>query len=308
MMMKQAVLGLRFAVAALAFGASGCSTLKNMAGDFEKRWEEDPHAILQEMSANQPLSEERKAALQEKLAEMSAKQDCGDVRGSAQEILAFDGGNIEARLAVAECDLIARDLAAAKERFSSVADETNDMRARRGLGVVAALEGRTEESRALLMDVVAVNGADWRAWNTIGYIEDVEKNWAAAETAYRNAADADPDSGAPLNNLGMSYLQQKKYDAAVDAFKEALMRDPSLEPARLNMRVARALQGDYANALAGASERERAVVLNNIGVAALARGEYEVAKKYFRQALSEDPTFYTVAYDNLERARQLSAK
>lgn len=292
--------------AALLLASGGCSTLDKMAEDFEKRWE-NPKDVLAEMSETEPLSEEAKAELKARLAELAESGDCNDVRRAADRLLSFDETNIEARLSVADCDLKSRNLAGAKTAFKAVKEETGDVRALRGLGVIASLEGDGVEAETYLREAAALDAEDWRTWNAMGYALDQQARWEEAETAYRTAISLNDDKGAAFNNLGMSFLQQERFSDAEGAFREALKHEPELEAAQLNLRVARALDGDYAGALVGATDRERAVVLNNIGVAAMARGDFDAAKRYFRQALNENPRFYAIAFENLERARQLSA-
>ncbi|MBO6895714.1 MAG: hypothetical protein JJ866_27620, partial [Roseibium sp.] len=77
--------------------------------------------------------------------------------------------------------------------------------------------------------------------------------------------------------------------------------------ARLNLRTAFSMTGDLATAYSGASDAERAAILNNSGVAALADGDIEEASSLFNQALLNSPVFYQNAYNNLQRARIMAA-
>lgn len=294
-----------FTIAALC-AASGCASFKEMASNFDARWD-NPDAVLAEMAENEPLSEADRAELIDRLAGLTDAGDCGKIADSAARVLAFDETNVSALLALGECDLKMRDLASAKGHFARVSVVGEDARALRGLGVIATLEGRSGDAEAVLREAARLNENDWRTWNALGYALDQQARWAESEAAFLKAASLDSDRGAPHNNLGMSYIQQKRYLDAAGAFREALGRQSDLQAARLNLRIAQALDGDYATALVGATDSDRATVLNNIGVAAMTRGDYEQAKKFFRQALDENPTFYAVAYENLERARHLSA-
>lgn len=112
-----------------------------------------------------------------------------------------------------------------------------------------------------------------------------------------------PSRGAPMNNLGMSYLRQERFADAINAFSSALDREPALGVASLNLRIAHAVEGDYSLALAGATDAEHAIILNSVGAAALARGETETARWLFQEALASSPVFYANAYSNLQRAR-----
>lgn len=290
------------AICVASLGLGGCAALQSMVGDFEKRWD-DPNAALELETAAKPITPEQKAQFVARLDSFSPEGDCNEVAGVANQVLAVDDVNTSALLVLGECDLKARDLASAKSRFEIVAQQARGPRALRGLGAIAVLEERPEDAKSHLQAAMAYDDLDWKVWNNLGYAEDLLQSWDEAEAAYKRAAELNPDSPAPLNNLGMSYFRQGRYDEAITVFDAALMRDPSLEIAELNMRIAQAMNGDYANALAGADESERAVILNNMGVAAMARGETDTAKKMFREALDASPTFYAVAYNNLERAQ-----
>ena len=255
-----------------------------------------------------PLSEEAKIELQSRLAGLAEGGDCNAIRRSAERVLSFDPANFDAQLSVAECDLKTRDLASAHTLYKTLVDKTGDARAIRGLGVIASLEGKGAVAETYLREAAAKSEEDWRIWNALGYALDQQEKWDESEAVYTKAAELNPEKGAPFNNFGMSLLQQDKLEEASGAFLQALTREPSLSAARLNLRIARALSGDYASALVGASEHERAIILNNIGVAAMSRGDYDDAMRYFRRALDEDPKFYAVAFENLERAKHLSIK
>ena len=276
--------------------------MKAMVSDVEKRWDE-PEAVLNAMAQSEPYSEEEKAGFIAKVQSMKSAADCEQAAGAATEVLRFDETNLDARLVLAECDYKAKDFAGAKTRYLALQSESNDPRILRGLGNIALMEARIDDAKTLLDQAVIIDAGDWRAWNSLGYAEDLRRDWTAAEAAYRKATDLAPGEAAPWNNLGMSLMQQNRFDDAVKAFQTALNVDPGLSVARTNLRVAMAIKGDYAGALADATDKERAVVLNNVGVAALRRGDREVARKMFRDALDASPTFYAVAYSNLERTR-----
>jgi Flp pilus assembly protein TadD len=292
------------AVAAMSLMLGGCVGLNKMVTGFEERWD-NPTGVL-ENGENAALTEEQIAALSDKMNEEAEAGDCENAMPPANQLVAIDENNVGALLVLGECNLNARDLASAKLRFEAANTPVKNERALRGLGAVAVLEEKPEDARQYLYEAIALYSGDWKTWNSLGYAEDLLENWGEAENAYRRAASLDAKIAAPLNNLGMSYVRQQRFDEAIVVFNDALRREPSLEIAHLNLRIAHAMKGDYATALAGADERERAVVLNNVGVAAMARGELDVAKRLFRQALDANPTFYDVAFNNLERAKLMS--
>lgn len=62
-----------------------------------------------------------------------------------------------------------------------------------------------------------------------------ERDWQTAEAAYRELARQVPKEVEPWFRLGNIYARTERPEAAVDAYKEALVRDPGLAKAWHNM-------------------------------------------------------------------------
>ena len=62
-----------------------------------------------------------------------------------------------------------------------------------------------------------------------------DRNWQTAEAAYRELARQVPREIEPWFRLGNIYARTDRPEAAVDAYKEALVRDPGLAKAWHNM-------------------------------------------------------------------------
>ena len=148
--------------------------------------------------------------------------------------------------------------------------------------------------------------SDWQAMNATGFAHDQLGQKTEAETAYLAAATLSPGHGAPMNNLGMMYMREGRYDDAIQSFSIALNRQPDLEIANLNRRIAHGLKGDLGRAMSGASEKDRSAVYNSLGAAAMSRGDKASAQRMFKKALESSPVFYENAFANLERAAQAS--
>ena len=291
----------------LALGA--CSSLNGMVADFEDRWT-DPSAALDQPIGPTPeeLAKEAEAEADVLLyaTEVVSAEDCSAITEIAPRVLAINSSHIEIRLAMAECALEARDLASAKSVFTDVFKRSADPRAERGLGLVAILDGKYGTGRGYLSSAAKKLPDDWRSWNGLGFAEDSLQNWAAAEQAYRRAASLSEANGSALNNLAMSYIRQKKYVDAINILNAALSKNKGSAVAKLNLRLAHALNGQIGTALAGASEKERAVIYNTVGVSALSDGRREYARSMFNRALATHPGFYVRAHENLERTRFMS--
>lgn len=174
-----------------------------------------------------------------------------------------------------------------------------------GAGLSLLQLGRMDEAAASLGQAIALDTSQWRAHNALGRIYDARKDWAAAESAYRNALAANSTSAALHNNLGMSFVMQQRFDEALGEFQQALELDHGLKVAAMNMRVAYALQGKYVEALAGVPESEMPDALNNVGYAALVRGDYKAAEAYLSRALEISPSYHRNAAANLDQLRGL---
>jgi Flp pilus assembly protein TadD len=109
------------------------------------------------------------------------------------------------------------------------------------------------------------------------------------------------------NNLGFSLLASGDPVFAEYSLRQALELDPEMEVAASNLRLALALQGRYEPALAGASAAEQAAIMNNVGYAALLRGDHAKARSLFLGAIELDPGFFKEAKRNLAYLETLEA-
>jgi Flp pilus assembly protein TadD len=180
-------------------------------------------------------------------------------------------------------------------------------RALEGEGFALSLAGRSNEAIMALQAAVAQDPNAWRSWNALGTEFDRHHDWQNAEVAYDHAMTISNGSALVLNNRGFSRLSQNRVDDAVADFVTALQRKPDLVCARNNLRLAIAMRGDYARAIAGAGSKDRAAILNNAGFAALLRGDYSNAKDLLGRAMTARGEYYAVAAANLELAHSLSS-
>lgn len=180
--------------------------------------------------------------------------------------------------------------------------------AEEGQGVALSLLGRSDEALAMLQKAVAADPAAWRAWNALGGEYDARQQWRLADAAYEQAIVGSQRAAIVLNNRGFSRLLQRQLDGAVADFVEALAKKPDLAAARTNLRIAMAMRGEYAKAVAGTTSDSEAGTLNNAGFAAMLRGDYPAAEDLFQRAMTAKGEFYGRASANLQLARELRAK
>lgn len=175
-----------------------------------------------------------------------------------------------------------------------------------GEGITLAKLGRSLEAIASLQAAVGEDPKAWRAWNALGSEYDRRHDWANAEAAYSHAISASDGAAIVLNNRGFSRLSQKKLDLAIPDFVAALQKKPDLAPARANLRLAMAMQGEYERAINGAVAADQATALNNAGYAAMLRGDYDKAKDLFTRAMKAKGGYYSLAAANLEKSQSLA--
>ncbi len=229
-----------------------------------------------------------------------------DARRLIERVLLSEPENWEAQLLLAELHLASGNSRLAEAVFESLLDKADvGGRALQGYGIVLTLQGSLDRGVESLNQAVAQDPSLWRAWNALGYHHDSNEDWAAAGASYGKALEGNPDSGLIYNNRGFSLLMQRRLEEAVADFNRALRIDPDLDVARENLRLALAWQGKYVHAMAGASDRNMARILNNIGFIALMRGDYGNAEAYLLRAMEADPRYNETAARNLSYLKQV---
>jgi tetratricopeptide (TPR) repeat protein len=282
----------------------GCSHLDQMESDFQQTWESPPVEVTpSEPVAAAAMTEESFGEMDRKLASLSADKDCRSIVRISAKMLAYKAGYAPAEQRWAECDYHDKDFSGARIRYLRIVEAQPTAAAYLGLGLSEFHLGNTAEARKYLQQ--AEENAETpsaEAANVLGFLDDQDQQWETAEKHYLKSAELAPRNGSALNNLGMSYMRQQRYGDAASAFARSAQAQPTLQVARLNLRIAQAMGGRVAMALSGASEQDKAVVMNSLGVAALAGGDNGRAKSYFEAALNLSPSFYSNAYSNLELA------
>ena len=226
-----------------------------------------------------------------------------------RQILASDSNDAEVKLGIADTQLAAGNLGVAAQLYDEL--ETNPRlhaRVLQGRGIALLKLGRRDRAEKLLKDAVQADATLWRAWNALGALYDSDRDWAEADEAYRKALQQVPHSPTVLNNLGFSQLSQGKTVEAISTLQTALQLDPSLAPAQMNLRIALALAGRYDDAMAGVRGPNSAATLNDVGYAAMTRGDFAKAGTLFTQALNASSTYNDVASKNLAELKVIAGK
>ncbi len=281
------------AVAAIMLAVlPGCETLYSD--------QKDPEVAV--VLAVEPVAPETLALAERALSDNRHE----DARRLIERVLLSEPENWEARLLLAELRLASGAPQLAEPIFESLIDKAGITgRALQGHGIALTLQGNLDGGVESLQRAVAEDSGLWRAWNALGFHHDSNQDWAAAENSYDKALEGNSNSALIYNNRGYSRLTQKRLEEAVADFDRALRLDPEFEVARENLRLALAWQGKYVHAMAGASNRDMARILNNVGFIALLRGDYGNAEAYLLRAMEADPRYNETAARNLSYLKQV---
>jgi Flp pilus assembly protein TadD len=243
------------------------------------------------------------------LAERAVQQNrLDDARRLLERVFAAEPTHARGRLIMGEIHLAGGASEQAAQQFEALVEHSElKALAWQGLGTARLRGGDHEGACQALRHAVAADANLWRAWNGLGYCHDTEGNWSAAEAGYARAIALNPKAAWLYNNRGFSRMLQQRLDAAVADFGRALQIDPNLELAKLNLRLALARSGRYAQALVGTAGKDAGPAMNNVGYVAMLNGDLQTAETYLQRAMAADAGFNQVAWRNLGYLQGLRA-
>lgn len=108
-----------------------------------------------------------------------------------------------------------------------------------------------------------------------------------------------------LNNLGLAYALSGNYDSAIDAYEQAVAAGSHSPKLYNNLGIAYVQRRRYVdafNTFKKATDEPRAY--NNLGVALLGVSSAKKAVACFEKAIELSPQYYEKASENLRIARQ----
>lgn len=228
----------------------------------------------------------------------------GEAMQIYQEILVSEPKSTAAQFGVAECLLGVGNAEDARSLFDGLAhDATLHATALQGKGLAHLVLGQHEPAAKALHEATEADPSLWRAWNGLGLLADLKHEPHEAQADYTRALAINPDSAALHNNLGYSRLLAGQPNEAMSELRKAIGLDPDSETVQNNVRLALAAKGNYAEAIRGVSKDRLPVVLNNVGLVAMQRGDLAAAEGYFTRAMESSPSFNTVASQNIEQLK-----
>ena len=136
-------------------------------------------------------------------------------------------------LMLAECDLAAKDRAAATDALRrGVKAVPTDARLHRRLGDLYRAGGNLPQALAAFRDAIARDPGEGSQWNSVGMILGASGELAEAERAFREAVQRDPREPRYTFNLGLTLERERRPADAKEYFRKTLEIDPRFSAAR----------------------------------------------------------------------------
>lgn len=145
----------------------------------------------------------------------------------------------------------------------------------------------------------------WMAFNGLGVIADLEKQYSQALTYYQQALALSPAEPMILNNIGYSHLLNNELEAALPYFQQALQTQGNYVPARHNLALLYARQNQPDLAVQTLTPvMGKAAACNDVGYLMMLNNELASAEQLFKRAIRLSPSYYREAWENLDRLTQ----
>lgn len=219
-----------------------------------------------------------------------------------QAILRKEPENIKALNGVGESLMAAEQPERAILYFErALKVEPSNVDARKGRALSWLMQAKYADAKISLLNLVDDGVADWRVWNALGVIADLDAEYDVSTSYYQRAIVAEPGNAMLYNNLGYSQIMGHSYAEAEATLNEALLYAPGDQRIVNNLAMAIAWQKRYEDAVDRLDVvMDAAASYNNVGYVAYLNSDYAIAEEYFRKAMSLRPSFYKRAATNLE--------
>lgn len=302
--MKQS---LRFLIlCATSLSLTGC-------GDTAKRWL-DPDATFK--SLPQPEVKGVNDTQEEMAKEAANNGDYGRAIKFYEVLVAAEKGTPEQKLryklGLAESARRVGENERALAMFDQLSRENpTNIDALEGKGLSLLALGKSSEASRTFAEVMTTDTKRWRTLNALGILF-VSKNMIPEALAYYNEAiKYSPDNAAVLNNMGLSYAIDHNFPRGIEVLEQAARVSktaPQRKQIELNEALVFGISGDLDRAKDMASKHLQGPALdNNMGLYAHLAKDDALAKTYLNMALSQSPTFYERAWNNLDSLNNGSA-
>lgn len=124
----------------------------------------------------------------------------------------------------------------------------------------------------------------------LAVLYNLQGDWSTAEAEFRKALKSKPQDANLLNDIGYAYYNQGMLEEARDFLQQALTRQPDHARAAINLGLVLAQQGRYPESFASFCKAlTPGKAASNLAFVMTAQGNLEEAKRYYRQALEQEP-------------------
>lgn len=226
------------------------------------------------------------------------EQLVGSEKGSAEEKLRYKLGWADSLRRLGDTDR-------ALGMFSQLSRENpSSLDALEGEALSLMATGKTVDAGRKFAEVLEKDPKRWRTLNALGILFVTKNMIPEAMAYYTEALKYSPDNPAVLNNVGLSQAVDRKYADAIAALQQAAR--VSKTPAQrqhidLNLAMVYGVSGDLDTASEIAGKYLNGAALdNNLGLYAHLSKNEALAKTYLNMALSQSPTYYERAWNNLD--------
>ena len=182
--------------------------------------------------------------------------------------------------------------------------------AHEGLALLLLNKRQYDEARNHLTKAEA-NGAtiNWRIYNSLGVISDLENDYKQAIIYYQKALALQPELPLILNNMGYSRYMLGDWDSAEKYYRKAVLNDKYFERAWRNLGLLYSRKGNYDEAISVFTQVEDLPeTYNDIGYICMLDERYDIAEAFFKRAIKLAPRYYETANNNLQKNQRLSSK
>lgn len=182
--------------------------------------------------------------------------------------------------------------------------------AHEGLALLLLNKRKYDEARNHLTKAEA-NGAtiNWRVYNSLGVISDLENDYKQAIIYYRKALALQPELPLILNNIGYSRYMLGDWDSAEKYYRKAVRNDKSFARSWRNLGLIYARKENYEEAVSAFTQVENLhEAYNDIGFICMLNGRHDISEAFFKRAIKLAPRYYETANNNLQKNRRLASK
>lgn len=160
----------------------------------------------------------------------------------------------------------------------------------------------TADESALLKANLQVDGTSpfW-AYNGMGLLNDLKKNFSASEKYFQLAIKISPASPEGYNNAAYSCYLAGQWDCAEKSFKRAIEARTDFAPAWRNLGMLYVRKGELGKAEQAFNKVEKNYeTYNDMGYVLMLISNRELARTYFNKSIEAAPFYYKPAYENMK--------